>query len=850
VILLRLISWPYLRKHALRTMLTTMGVVLGVSVFVGMHAANQSVLFAFSQTIDRIAGKTELQVTAGESGFGEDVLDKVQSAATVRAAEPVIEAIVEANIPGEGNLLVVGVDMTGDRSVRDYDIQSEQDDLVDDPLVFLAQPDSLIISKEFADRHSMAVGGRLPLGTAEGERTFTIRGIVKTSGLASAFGGSLALMDVYAAQKMFGRGRTFDRIDVVAKPGTTASDCQRELAALLGAGFDIQPPAVRGQQAAAMLAGYTMMVNISSVFALFIALFIIYNAFAVAVTERRSEIGILRALGATTGQIRRLFLGESVVMGLVGSLVGLGLGVLLARAVASAISGLIGNVYGVAQRWTEIAVSPMLLALALVVGIATSVIAAVIPARHAARVYPVEALKKGGSQTFSVAASRLRLKVAAVLGPISVACLILGDSRPIFYVGYTFALVVAVLLEPLLSWGLAKALRPALKRLRPVEGTLAADSLVQAPRRTSASVAGLMLSLAVVMAFSGMARASYSSILDWLNTTLNADLFVMPSQRLDLRTTRFPATMATEIAGVPGVGRVQLFRNGRVTFRGAPAMLVAVEMTSIAQTMRHQPIAGDATEMFRKAAAGEGLLISDSLAQLRHLSLGDVVDVAAPRGAIQLPVVGVILDFTDQSGAIFVDRSVFIKYWNDDSVSDFRVFVAPGADVGDVRQRIIERFAGRRQVFVLTHEGARSYILRLTDQWFSLINVQIAIAVLVAILGIVNALSVSIMDRRRELAVLRAVGAWHGQIRRTIRIEALAIATIGLVLGFALGAINLHYMLGMVRRDVAGLRLDYQFPVATAAALVPIMWVVAFAAAIWPAEAAVRGSLVEALEYE
>src|SRR3989454_7257615 len=168
MILLRLISWPYFRRHVLRTMLTVAGIVLGVAVFVGMHTANQSVLFAFSRTVDRIAGKTELQITAGETGFDEDVLEKVQAASTVKVAVPVIEAVVDTNIAGQGSLLVLGIDMTGDRSLRDYDLESGDDAVIDDPLVFLAQPDSIILSKEFADKNGMTVGARVMLGTAAG----------------------------------------------------------------------------------------------------------------------------------------------------------------------------------------------------------------------------------------------------------------------------------------------------------------------------------------------------------------------------------------------------------------------------------------------------------------------------------------------------------------------------------------------------------------------------------------------------------------------------------------------------------------------------------------------------------
>jgi len=151
---------------------------------------------------------------------------------------------------------------------------------------------------------------------------------------------------------------------------------------------------------------------------------------------------------------------------------------------------------------------------------------------------------------------------------------------------------------------------------------------------------------------------------------------------------------------------------------------------------------------------------------------------------------------------------------------------------------------------VLTNSELKQYILKITDQWFGLTSVQIAVAVLVAILGIVNTLTVSITDRRRELGVLQAVGGRHGQIRRTVWIEALSIGILGLVLGFALGAVNLYYILQIVHRDIAGMRLDYVFPTSVVAALIPVILGAAFIAAIWPAESAVHGSLVEALEYE
>ncbi len=851
MMLLRLISWPYFRKHVLRTLLTTAGIVLGVAVFVGMHTANQSVLFAFNSTVDRIAGRTELQVTAGETGFSEEVLETVQSARSVRVAVPVIEAVVDSGIPGVGSLLILGVDMTGDRSLREYDLESGDAAVIDDPLVFLAQPDSLMVTTEFASANRLAPNSALTLGTAFGARRFTVRGIMKSSGLSRAFGGNLAIMDIYAAQRMFGRGRTFDRIDLALQPDATIDSAQAELRQLLGPGFQVDVPSARGQQFEAMTAAYSIMVSISSLFALFIGMFIIYNSFAIAVTQRRSEIGILRALGATRNQIRWLFLGESAVTGLIGSLCGLGFGLLIARGIAASIGTLMLDVYGIAQRADEVAASPWLLALALAIGVATSVVAAVIPARQAARVDPVQALQKGKYQVLSAGENRVRVIAAAGLGAVSVACLLFGSTRVSFYVGYGLAILVALLLAPLLALALARALRPVLKWLRPVEGALAADSLIQSPRRTSASVAALMLSLALVVAFAGMARASYNSIVDWMDTALNPDLFVMPSQDIVMRTLRFPPEMEPQLAALPGIARVQPVRNARIVFRGTtPVMIVATDVASLAATARREPVAGDSDEMYELTAAGRGLMVSDNFAQLQRLTLGDTLEIPAPHGVISLPIVGVVVDYSDQQGTILMDRTLFQQFWHDDSVNAFRVYFAPGATEADVKRTILERFAPERQTFVLTNAELRAYIIRVTDQWFGLTSVQIAVAVLVAILGIVNTLTVSITDRRRELGVLQAVGGLHGQIRRTIWMEAVSIGAVGIVLGFALGALNLYYILQIVHRDIAGMRLEYTLPASVMGGLVPVILGAAFIAALWPAESAVRGSLVEALEYE
>jgi putative ABC transport system permease protein len=853
MMLFRLLSWPYLRRHLFRWTLTVAGIVLGVAVFVAMHIANRSVHEAFADTVDRIAGSTQLQVTNGEFGFDENVLEKVQAVPEVGIAVPVIEATVETGLKDQGSLLILGVDMTGDRSLRQYEMDNPDDASIDDPLVFLAQPDSLMVTKEFAVRNGYHVNGRIPLFTIDGEKQFTIRGIMNSEGLTQAFGGNLAVMDIYAAQAVFGRGRRFDRIDLRVRDGISIEECQRALESSLGPGFEIAPPGSRSQHFEALMKGYSMATTISSLFALIVGMFIIYNSFEIAVTHRRSEIGILRALGATQSQVRRVFLLESAAAGLIGSLIGAGLGVVIAFAVSGYMGQLTEQTAGVAQRVDHLAVDPTLIVLAILAGLATSILAAWIPARNAAAVDPVKALQKGTYQTIPAGENRRRRIWGFTLFAVSFGTLFFSSWaswKPAFYAGYILMVVSALLFAPALTLLLSRAIRPILRWLLPAEGTLAADSLIQTPRRTSATVAALMLSLAMVMGFGGVTDSIHESLTEWMNTALNPDFFVSPSANLTARSSTFPSEIGTLIESVPGIEMVQLVRNARVPINGTPVMLISIETEKLKQKVFRVPIAGNIEDMDRRTAEGKGLIVSDGFQSLQKVRLGDLVRLPSPSGILVLPIVGIIRDYSDMQGSIFIDRKIYQKWWGDNTVNIARVYVKKGENVAAVKQRVQSALEGRKRLLVLSNEEVRAYVFRLTSQWFSMTYNQIVVAVLVAVLGIVNTLTVSITDRRRELGVMQAVGGLRNQIRRTVWIEAVSIGFIGLILGVGLGVLNVYYSLGMVRRDLGGLDLDYTFPTSIVLWMIPIILGAAFLASLGPAEAAVRGTLVEALEYE
>ena len=628
MILLRLITWPYVRKHLLRSVLTTAGIVLGVALLVGMQTANRSVLRAFNDTVEHIAGKTQLQVSAGDAGFGEDVLERVESLREIRAAAPVIEAEADPGFPGQGKLLILAVDMTGDRSLRDYDFDNADQDVIDDPLIFLAQPDSLMLTREFAARNHIAIGGKITFDTMQGRKQFTVRGILKAGGMAQAFGGNLGIMDIYAAQSVFGRGRHFDRIDIGLQEGVSLEQGTAALSRLLGPGFTVEPPSGRGRQFESLLGVYTLAMTASSMFALFIGMFIIYNSFAIAVTQRRAEIGILRALGATRGQIRTLFLGESAVAGLIGSAAGAALGLVFARTLTGVSANMLESMFGVAQNVQEVVADPGFLLFAMAMGTGTSVVAALIPSRNAARVEPIQALQKGRYQVLGAGENRCGAmwRCSPPCWPWS-AFLWAAGGRPFSPASFC-TLVACLLFTPFLSLELSRLLRRPLKWLRPVEGALAADSLIQAPRRTSATVAALMLSLALVVGQGGVARASLDSIDEWMNNTLNPDMFVSTTENIASHGARFPAAMQQELESVPGIAEIQPERMPRLQFHGYPILLLSAELAKTGRRVKRHMISGDEQTMNRLASQEKGFILSENLAALVKLQLGDTVELA------------------------------------------------------------------------------------------------------------------------------------------------------------------------------------------------------------------------------
>src|SRR6185369_15604554 len=328
---LTLVTRRQWRLHKLRVALTTLGIALGVAIFFAIQITNTTLVASLHETIEKLAGKASLQVTAGDTGFSEEYLRTVRSTPGVALSEPVTETMAAIRLPGNEKLLILGLDTSSELKI--YSDMFEEGGLtVKNPLAFTSRNDSIALSRKFADRFRLKHGDKLTVQVQDGIKELTVRGFFKSVGAGEVFDGNVAVMDIYAAQEVFGRGKRIDRIDIMNSDDVSVDDLQQRLAAQLPDGIRVTRPELRGQSLDSSVSSVNFGLTIMSFLAFIICAFLIFNSFNISLNQRWKEIGILRSIGATRGAIQAMVLGEAVVIAVAGSLAGIAAGWLLAKA--------------------------------------------------------------------------------------------------------------------------------------------------------------------------------------------------------------------------------------------------------------------------------------------------------------------------------------------------------------------------------------------------------------------------------------------------------------------------------------------------------------------------------------
>ncbi len=846
------ITWRQWRQHRLRTLLTLLGIALGVSVLFAVRTANLTLLASLNVTIEKLAGKATLQIVGNEGGFPESVWETVKDTPGVYVAQPVIEVLGSTAYEDEGNLMIVGVDMLGDRELREYQFDEEGSEIAD-PLIALAQPDSILISRTFAERHQLKDGDKLPLYTAQGKKDFIVRGIFKPAGIGEVFDGQIAVMDVFNAQFIFGRGRNIDRIDLMNDKEVSVDELQKRLRERLPAGLEVTRPAARGQGIENAISAMSIGMTVASFIALLVGVFIIFNTFSISVNQRWKEIGILRALGVERGKIQGMFLIEALLMGVVGSLIGVALGYFLAIGAERVMSEIAANVFSYVATQQPPVFRFDYAVTSFVIGVAASVVGAVLPAVAASRLNPILALHNIETRQRENVLGRGRLIAGVLLIILGLALIRFGPMQVGINFQFSYALLMLlglIILLPKLSELTARLLRPVMDRLFGSVGVIAVDTMIQSPRRTSATVGALMIGLMFVFSMGAYVRSYQQTVSRWMDRMINSDLLISTSEMARSRTYHFSPDLSATIAKLSGVKSIENARILFVPYAGDSIGLVSLEMEGWFARVNDVVEDADAGEAREKMIAGEGILASRNFASRYDLNVGDSIRLETPTEPFERPIVGLLEDYTSEKGSIFLDRALYIKFWNDNAVDMIEVNLKPGVDAGTVKMEIERLVKGEHRAFVYTNAEYKRWVMNLIDGFFVLNYMQMAIAIIIASLGIINCLLISVSERKRELGVLRAIGGLRSQIGRMIMLEAACIAIVGLVVGALAGILNTYFMVRTAATMIGGFIIPFRFPFEMVLIVLPVVLVISLAAAWWPARKAVRMPVIEAIGYE
>ncbi|MGE3539137.1 MAG: FtsX-like permease family protein [Candidatus Tectimicrobiota bacterium] len=848
----RFISLPDLAQHRWRAFFPLVGIALGVAVFLAVRVTNTSTLGAFARTIDAIAGRAGLEITGRGAPFDEALLPLARRVPGVASVAPLILADVIVPEAAGAALLVAGIDVVADRAVRDYAFRWSTDER-QDPLAILTQPQAIVLSERFAQRYGLQLGSPLDIYTGQGTQRLVVRGLLRPEGAAEALGGHFAIMDIAAAQSLFNRLGQLDRIDVVPRADFPLEMLQASLQQRLGAGVQVRRPQARNQAVEKMLHSFHVNLTALSLIALIVGMFLIYNSTTIAVVQRRRELGILRALGVPRRRLFWLMLSETLLTALLGALAGVGLGLLLARLALRLVSPAVSALYLV-EHVTHLRLTWDTLLIGLLLGLGTSLLSAAWPTLTALRLSPLAAMQQRGVYTPRQAALwPVSLLGGGLLG-LAYLLSLLPAVAGVSVFGYLACLTLVLgvsCLVPLLFRALARIGRQTLTAWLGIAGLLALDNLLYALRRGTVATAALLTSFAMMISVSIMIASFKRTVYTWVDQTISAHLLVhQASPGGERGVLTMPHRLQQELRQIEGVGDVDSARGIDIEYAGALVLLVAVDFDVYVQYGSFPFAAGNRQEAMEAILHRQGILISENFSGRYGVTVGDRIVLDTPRGPQAFTVAGVVLDYSSDRGTITMDRTTYAAYWPDEQVDAFGVFVLPGADLEQVAQRIQRHFQGRYPLYILTRSTFKARVLELVAQPFAVTYALEVIAIVVALLGVTNALYASILERTRELGVLRAVGATRRQVQRIVLIEGGLMGLVGGLCGLLAGIFLALILIFVINRQVFGWTLQLTLPVPFAVLAFLLLIGASVLASIQPARRAARVHLTEAVQYE
>lgn len=821
-----------------------LSLALGVAMFVSSFESVEAAQTAIVAAARSLSGKADWEVSRGRfQGIDASMAAKIRKIPGAVAA-PLLEATVSTVGAHPENFLVTGIDLRAPDSVKLFGGSAGGD--LGQFAQLWAFGNGIVVTQSFAGRFGLKVGDSLTLNARTGRCVLPVDGIASNRTLNVAAGGNVGIMAIDEAGRLFGKPGNADKIEVAG-----ASKAQLQAACPT---CEIEPPGKLSSAADDALQHIRSLLGIS-VIALLVGLLLIYNSVQVSVLERLLDIAILRSIGATRVQIFASLILEWLAIGVLGSCGGIAMGSGLASVLLDYTKRTVNEMVPLMGS-AHIRVDETIIAAAMAIGVGTTLCAAFFPIWSAATVPPLEILRP-----YSYRRGH-RYGLAAAIGlTLFIGCLTLTSVGSLsFELGLSLTGIEffgVALLFPQVCLVAGRSIRGRLMGLKTSSPFLALDGMLKVPHRTAFAImtfgCALMLSVATKTLLEGF-KASTGS---WINSAFPFDISVMGN---DMASSVYGSQvlrpdLADKLRAVAGVRSAYAVRKVFTTFRGQDVMAIGIDAKPYLQARQEKrmgiwPPALVTPSNMSAFLGGSGVVVSDNFAAIYGIHAGDVLRLDSPAGRAEFRVLGQADDYSWQHGAVLLNLAPLRRLWKDEGVSYIDVTVAPGHTVGEVKERAQAVATAEGTAFAYSKAQIQDATDSVLDQAVSMANLQATIAIVIGVLGIVSAVWIGVMNRKREIAMWRAIGITRRQVLGVIVCEGLFSSAIAAMVGIVAGVFGGWFPLRSFSFTVTGYLYPRVVPWMHLGFIVVLALALGLLAGWLPARLAARLPVLESIGYE
>ncbi|WP_409029174.1 FtsX-like permease family protein [Gracilimonas sediminicola] len=839
--LLWLSSLRFLLRHPWHFALSILGVALGVAVVVSIDLSNSSAEKAFELSTAAVTGKATHQIRGAAEDLSDQTYLDVRIKAGVRKSAPVIEGY--AQVEGMNRTFqVLGVDPIAEAPFRDYASQQAGIELSE----FISGTNTGLVAQQVAEQLNIEVGDSLRVFV--GGRPFDVQliGLIEAEDDRSQQAlESLLVVDISTAQRLFDMPGSLTRIDLIL-PQNEQEAIKDSLQAVLPEGASIVRSESRTETVEQMTQAFEFNLQALSMLALLVGMFLIYNTMTFSVVQRRPLIGRLRALGVTKSEILTTVLKEALLIGFLGTVVGIVAGIFLAQVLVKLVTQSINDLYFVLSV-QELSIGLFPLAKGVVLGLGATMIAAFWPAREASEAEVSTVLRRSSNES----------KISSRIFPIALLGVMIGSGGGLILLipnggiaaGYSSLLFMIVgfsLLVPLIIVGLAKLLRPILGSISGLIGKMAVRGVVTELSRTSVAIAALVVAVAATVGVGVMVDSFRTTVVSWLEAQLQADVYVQPPSSVARKA---DATLEPKLVDLlretEGVGDASTVRSVEVRTNNGTDNLVAIDQGEKAR--QAYQLKSGADDFWQQFTQENILMVSEVYAYRNSVNLGDTLTIETDAGNQHFAVQAINFDYASDIGTITISRNIYNQFFDDDAVSGLALYAESGVEIEALVERLRENSAGMQEVFIRSNKGLREASIEIFDRTFTVTIVLRMLAILVAFIGVLSALMALQLERSRELAVLRANGMTPGQLWNYVVTQTGVMGIMAGLLSVPLGILMAYVLVYVINLRSFGWTLQFMITPEVLLQAVGLAVVAALLAGIYPSWKMAQANPADAL---